>query len=112
MTSEVRDLAAELFSRLRRRSVNHAERFETMFVRQHPAWQLGTLPPLGEQMRAMNEFWRVQLGLLQQDTLHARSCIMDNLEVEDWLRNFEGHILDVVLHQPSIPNYQWPQLTA
>lgn len=112
MKYEVRDLAAELFSRLRHRSASHAERFETLFTRQHPGWQQHQLPSANEQMWAMNEFWRVQLGLLQQDTLHARSCIMDDLEVEDWLRNFERHILDVILHQPTIPNYQWPALTA
>lgn len=112
MKIEGRDLASELFSRLRHRSVGHAERFETLFIRQHPGWTFGPLPTLGIQMRAMNEFWRVQLGLLDQDTLHARSCIMDDLNVEDWLRNFERHILGVILHQNNIPNYQWPQLTA
>lgn len=112
MSSTRRDLAHELFSRLRHRSVVHAERFEALFINQHPGWTHGPLPSLIQQMRAMNEFWRVQLGLLDSDTLYVRSCIVDGLNVEDWLRNFERYVMDTVLMQAEIPNYRWPQLIA
>lgn len=112
MSNTRRDLAFELFSRLRHRSVPHAERFEALFINQHPGWTHGPLPNLLQQMRAMNEFWRVQLGLLSRDTLYVRSCIVDDLEVEDWLRNFERYVMDTILVQTEIPNYQWPQLLA
>jgi len=106
------DLAHELFVRLRQRSDAHAQRFESLFMKQHPNWTTGNLPSLTQQIHIVNEFWRMQLGLMSIDTLSVRSCIADNVTVEDWLSNFERYLIDFILNQQAIPNYRWPALSA
>jgi hypothetical protein len=106
MARIARDLAAELFARLQSRSPEHAERFRALFTNQHPGWSAGNLPPHDVQIREINEFWRIQLGMLSEDTLHARSCIVDNLEPDVWLSNFDRYIMEAVLYQP-IPTQRW-----
>jgi len=106
MATTARDLASEIFSRLQSRSPNHAERWKALFINQHPGWTHGPLPAVNEQIREINEFWRMQLGMLTSDTLHARSCIMDNLDPDVWLRNFERYVMNAVLFEP-IPTQRW-----
>jgi len=106
MATVLRDIAGELFARLQSRSPNHAERWKALFINQHRAWTHGPLPSVNVQIREINEFWRVQLGMLTSDTMYARSCIMDNLDPDIWLRNFERYVMEVVLYEP-IPTQQW-----
>lgn len=106
MARQARDLAGELFSLLHAKSPEHAERWRALFIDRHPGWTQGPLPALDVQIREINEFWRVQLGMLSGDTLHARGCIVDNLEPDVWLGNFKRYVMEAVLYQP-IPNQRW-----
>lgn len=106
MEPVARDLAGELFARLQLRSPSHAERWKALFINQHPGWTHGPLPAVNAQIREINEFWRIQLGMLTADTLYARSCIVDNLAPDVWLRNFDRYVMSAVLFEP-IPTQQW-----
>jgi hypothetical protein len=106
MARSTRDLAAELFALLGSRSPDHAERWKALFINRHPWWTTGPLPDVSIQIREINEFWRVQLGMLLGDTLHARSCIVDNLEPDVWLGNFKRYVMEAVLYEP-LPNQRW-----
>ena len=106
MARRARDLATELFNRLHAKSPQHAERWKALFMNQHPGWTQGPLPNTTQQIHDINEFWRVQLGMLDRNTLHARSCIVDNLDPDMWLHNFEEYVMQSVLIQ-TLPNQRW-----
>lgn len=111
MKTLARNLAAELHGRLRNRSPDHAQRFEVMFMSRHAQWQLGALPPESEQMRIINDFWRVQIGLMDNDTLTIRSCLVDGLDPNVWLRNFDRYVAQYVT-QYALPSQPCHHVTA
>lgn len=111
MRIKPRNLAAELSGRLQARSPEHAQRFEVMFMSRHAIWQQGQLPPEDEQMRIINDFWRVQIGLLDTDTISVRSCLVDGLDAGVWLRNFDRYVAQYVTQYP-LPNQPCQHSTA
>ena len=105
MVHQNRDLAGELFQHLQRRSPDHAVRWKALFINKHPGWSGTQLLALDAQMHEINEFWRMELGLLDINTLDARSAIVEDVHPDIWLRNFDRYVLDVILADtlPNIP---------
>lgn len=106
-----RDLAAELYERIKLRSVDRAELWKHMFIEAHPNWASGQLPSVERQIVEMSNFWRMQLGMLDADTINLRSTIVDTVSPDIWLQNFEKYLMDVVVSQP-IPNGSWQTAIA
>jgi hypothetical protein len=105
MVHRVRDLADELFQQLQRRSPEHALRWRLLFINKHTGWVGGSKLTHEQQIHEINEFWRVELGLLNTNTLNARSCIIEDISPDIWLRNFNRYVMDVILTDtlPNIP---------
>ena len=86
----IRDLLAS-------RDLAAASRLEATFIAHRPNDE--NLPYI-DQLRAMNYFWRVQLGSLEVCTIEERECLTDDGLLHDYLRNFEECVLPTVLrHQ-------------
>jgi hypothetical protein len=45
----------------------------------------------------LNRYWRSELGRLNISTVSARTCLIDNIAPEDWLRHFNKLVLEVIL---------------
>ena len=106
-----RDLAAELYERIKLRSVDRAELWKHMFIEAHPNWASGQLPSVERQIIEMSNFWRMQLGMLDADTINLRSTIVDTVSPDIWLQNLEKYLMNVVVSQP-IPNGSWQTAIA
>lgn len=46
---------------------------------------------------AMNRFWRDELISLNTSTISARTCLVDDMEPEDWLRHFSRLVLPTIV---------------
>lgn len=56
-----------------------------------------TLPTTIEQdIVRVNEFLRIQLGLLNADVLEARKCLVDQELPKEWIKNFEREVAPVI----------------
>ena len=70
------------------------------------AWQIHS--PIKESqglfkdIMAVNNYLRIQLGLLDADTTEERQCLANDVNLDEWIDNFE----DVVA--PTIVRYQLP----
>ncbi|MNG07309.1 hypothetical protein D3C85_13710 [compost metagenome] len=56
----------------------------------------------GAQVCELNRYWRDQLSALHVSTISARTCLVDNIEPNDWLRHFRQLVL------PTIVKYDLP----
>lgn len=57
------------------------------------------LLPIEQQMAAINNFWRLQLGLCNDTvTIEIREHLLDRCSVEDWLRLFEERVAMHIVH--------------
>lgn len=50
-----------------------------------------------DQVAELNHYWRIVFGLMNEDTLKERSCLVDHIPAEVWLDNFKRYVLDSVL---------------
>lgn len=50
-----------------------------------------------QQVRALNVFWRDQLSSLHTSTISARTCLVDDISPEDWLRHFGQLVLPTIV---------------
>lgn len=51
-----------------------------------------------EQIRALNRYWRDELGRLNASTVSARTCLVDQqIDPRDWLRHFRNLVLPTIL---------------
>lgn len=48
-------------------------------------------------IKELNRYWRDELGRLNISTISARTCLIDNISPEDWLRHFKKLVLEVIL---------------
>jgi len=53
-------------------------------------------------VKYVNDFLRIQLGLLDCDTYRLRECLVNEPVMEDWLSGFEEEILPF-LHNNPLP---------
>lgn len=49
------------------------------------------------QLSGINRFFRIRLGLLDKDTVDERMCLTDDQSLDDWVRNFETHVVPTVI---------------
>ena len=49
------------------------------------------------QLKAVNAFWRTELGSMNVSTIEARECLLDDMGFEDWCRNFDKVVVPVIL---------------
>lgn len=106
-----RDLAAELYERIKLRSPECANKWKHLFIEAHPSWATGQLPSVEQQIVEMSDFWRVQLGMMDYDTINLRNKIVDSVSPDIWLQNFERYLMDVVVGKP-LPNGSWKTAIA
>ena len=52
---------------------------------------------LGIQRFLINRYWRENIGLLPENTLQVRQCLIDQGPIEDWLRLFEQGVIPCVM---------------
>jgi len=50
-----------------------------------------------EDLRRVNNFLRIQLGLLDIDTTEERCCLSNNCDLNEWIENFEDVVLPTIL---------------
>jgi hypothetical protein len=48
-------------------------------------------------LRELNRYWRDELSRLNISTISARTCLIDDISPEDWLRHFKKLVLEVIL---------------
>lgn len=88
------DLAAETYDLLYGVSQDRAESFRAIFQSQHG--DQFKLLSTDDQIIQLNNFWRIQLGLVNVDTLDTRRYLYDNISARDWLSNFKRFILNAI----------------
>lgn len=49
-----------------------------------------------EQLNEINSYFRMQLGMMEESTSTARECLIDNLPLRTWIRDFKKHVVPVV----------------
>lgn len=72
------------------RDSNIGNRFDKRFI-------VRESETLDKELTNLNQFWRVQLGLLNIDTSSARECLIDDISREDWLRLFNEHVIPIII---------------
>lgn len=56
----------------------------------------------GNEINALNRFWRRELGALPFCTIALRACLDDLMSPQDWIYNFNRYILPIVIRH-SLP---------
>lgn len=57
---------------------------------------------INDQLVAVNNFWRLQLGLLPFDTIDAREYLMVDVSAELWMERFKRHVIPIIV-QHELP---------
>lgn len=76
---------------LNKHSPDAASKFQQHFV-----------APATNPIMAINNYLRVQLGMLACSTVNERECLMDDVSEREWLRLFNKHVA------PTIAAYGLP----
>lgn len=50
-----------------------------------------------DQIRRLNLFWRIELGMLNVDTVDARECLMDGCDPSRWVVLFRERVLPTIV---------------
>ena len=58
----------------------------------------------GRDMEQLNNYWRIQLGMLSVTTIDERGYLEDGIPESEWLGNFQRHVL------PTIQRYGLPHI--
>lgn len=100
MTNQI-CLIDELHKLFLKRDVNIASRWEALFGKLR-----GSSASISNQMLHINSFWRLQIGLLKdQDTFMCRQAIVDDIDLDIWLRNYELYVLPTIVKN-NLPNME------
>jgi len=51
-----------------------------------------------DQIRRLNRFWRIELGLANPVTISARECLMDDCDSSRWVILFREQVLPVIVN--------------
>lgn len=54
-------------------------------------------PVVKNQVPELNNYLRVQLGMLPCSTVHERECLMDDISEREWVRLFNRHIAPTIV---------------
>lgn len=102
LRSKTPNLAAILAAVIAGKSEQHANAFYHNFINRHTGWVKGTLPKIDpvDQIKEINSYWRIQLGVVRTDTTKCRSCIIDGIDVRDWIHNYEVYVVDTIISIP------------
>lgn len=100
------NLGEELREILNEHHPSLGERFKALYLDQITP-TLETYP-VEVQMRALNEYWRVQLGLVDGDTVTARCGLVEGVPPEVWVGNFRKYVMPAVRQYgvPMQPTFQ------
>lgn len=93
------NLYSEVLERLETANPVLGKRFSVQF-------NVNNAPSIEEQIAKLNEFWRLQLGLLTVDTMSARMGLADVSDPYMWLRNFDRYVFNAIV------KYELPFMTA
>lgn len=52
--------------------------------------------PVNEQLEYISDFWRLRMSYFQADTMDPRSSMNANLDVRQWMDNFNHDILPLI----------------
>lgn len=52
---------------------------------------------VGNDIRSLNQYFRVQLGKAPVDTRSERECLIDDLSPSMWLKYFESNVLGTLV---------------
>lgn len=96
-----RNISNELYDLLKYYSNDHADRFKALYID-------NIRPDMSEvdQIRSLNTYWRIQLGMLNKNTIQVRSCLVDDIPADMWLFNFKNYIIGEVVKN-SVPIIPW-----
>lgn len=86
------NVSKEVYDVLERHSHASAQRWKTRFP-----FSAKAAEEIPVQLHEVNTFWRIQLGRLPIDTVPQRHCLSDDSVFEDWIRNFEVHVVPVII---------------
>lgn len=92
-TQPMLSLRARVFYLIRRHDVELSE----TFARRCP--EVATIQEL-------NQFFHYIVSQLEGFSVNARSCLCDNMHIDDWLRHFEVTVL------PELRRRRFPPITA
>jgi len=65
------------------------------------------LAPQGDvdaQHKALNDFWRLHIGMQDVDSIEIRGYLADDISVNDWIFYFEDKVLPFILHHNVLNN--------
>lgn len=94
-------LVDELYLLFNKHDASVASRWEALF-NMHRCASLD----IKRQMHEINNFWRLQLGLLNNlDTFRCRQAIVDDIDVPMWLYNYERYVLPTIIDN-NLPNME------
>ena len=54
----------------------------------------------------LNRYWRLQVGMIEKNTIAERWCLVENGEMKDWLRLFEEKIIPFCLENDLPRNFE------
>ena len=80
------DLIAEVRKRLNAADPSLAARFDIAFKDSNGMSE-------ERQMAELNDYWRHQFGLLTECTIEVRSKLVDNIQADWWLSNFDRYVI-------------------
>lgn len=86
---------------------NLSEKIESCLARHNPdlaiRWHnnvaVGELPQV-------NDYLRLELGLLPFSTTEARECLVDDIAEKDWLRHFRKYVAPVIVQSGGFPAWK------
>lgn len=107
MKTTSRNLALDLYERMKVRSPLQASRWYQLFTSHPNSWTETNVPNMDIQMRTINTFWHTQLGMMETNTLHVRRCIIEGISPDIWLQNFERYVMPLLLENEEVPNGRW-----
>lgn len=78
-------VSAGVYSALAAHSTDAASRWQSLYPDPGPV-------DIPEQIACANRYLRVQLSSLPYSTISLRECLLDRIELNDWLRLFSERI--------------------
>lgn len=85
-------LTTAVYTALAAHDVGCAWRFVKLYEQSEPRSS-----DMRDHLHAMNQFWRDQLCDVPVDTIRVRSNLIDQIDLEDWLRLFAQEVAPVIV---------------
>lgn len=102
----MQNLSHEVGALIRAHSEEQADVWMYAFYRSYPEWE-SSPPHIHQQISQLNDFLRLQLGMMKTNTFKPRRCLVDNITPEAWLANFKNYVLPYILKNKEVPNGAW-----